>query len=72
MIAYKKDMEPENMFPDRINNFTLEESGGIEPSKQLEMSDMPEKSVNPVGVTISTRGLEMIDIDLLRQPICRH
>lgn len=65
-------MEPENMFPDRIKNFTLEESGGIEPSKQLEMSDMPEKSVNPVGVTISTRGLEMIDIDLLRQPICRH
>lgn len=65
-------MEPENMFPDRIKNFTLEASGGIEPSEQLEMIDMPEKSVNPVGVTISTRGLEMIDIDLLRQPICRH
>ena len=60
------------MFPDRINHFTLAASGGIEPSKQLEMIDMPEKSVNSVHVTISTRGLEMIDKELLRQPICRH
>lgn len=54
-------MEPENKFPDRIHHFTLAGSGGSEPSKQLEMIDIPETSVNPVHVTISTRGLEMVD-----------